>query len=252
MLVGDIEGAGFNVGIFDTAIPIAAHVDRATTATAQVAQLLSSGNTFSASEQWNHCKSRIGNAGVTLQTQKEQLQLNETARTKVANKNSEAQLKTLERAQAALAKHEINAGSLTEKDWGKTVRRKLPEAEVILAKFATLPNNRTTYIPHIEVDPVIPPTQIKEQVSEQQFSVDGLDCNLDNRPRTRIMEMRALITKSRKISDASNNRKLKFLRIGTAFLTMQPHSQLTLYQHLRAMRARKINGLTKGFDLLHK
>ena len=53
---------------------------------------------------------------MTLRSQKEQLQLNETARTNAANKKSEAQLKTLERAQAALAKHEIDAGSLTEKD----------------------------------------------------------------------------------------------------------------------------------------
>ena len=173
LLVDDIEGAGFNVGIFDAAIPIAAHVDRATTATAQVAQLLSSGKAFSASGQWNHCESCIGNAGVrTLRAQKEQLQLNETARTKAANKKSEAQLKTLERAQAALAKYEIDAGSLTEKDWGDIVRWVLPEAKApfllkdlkkrdqILAKLATLPNNWTTYIPRIEVVPVIPPTQV--------------------------------------------------------------------------------------------
>ncbi len=77
-------------------VAIVAHVDRATTATSQVAQLLSSEKAFSASGQWNHCESRIGNAGVTLRAQKEQLQLNETARTKAANKKSEEQLKTLE------------------------------------------------------------------------------------------------------------------------------------------------------------
>ena len=38
-----------------------------------------------------------------------------------------------------------------------------------------------------------------------------------------------IITKSREISDASNQRKLKILKIDIAFLTMQPHSQLTLY-----------------------
>ena len=158
-LVDDIEGAGFNVGIFDAAIPTAAHVDRATTKKAQVAQLLSSGKAFSVAGQWNMCESRSGNAGVTLQAQKEQLQLNETARKNAATKKSEAQLKTLERAQAALAKHEIDAGSLTEKDWGNVVRWVLPEAKVpfllkdlrkrdqILAKLATLPNNWTTYIP---------------------------------------------------------------------------------------------------------
>jgi hypothetical protein len=51
LLVNNIEGAGFNVGIFDAAIPIVAHVDRATTATTQVAQLLSSEKAFSASGQ---------------------------------------------------------------------------------------------------------------------------------------------------------------------------------------------------------
>ncbi len=72
---------------------------------------------FSAAGQLNHSESRIGNAGVTLMlAQKEQLRLNEAARLKVADKKSEAQLKVLEKARAALAKHEFDAQSLTEKD----------------------------------------------------------------------------------------------------------------------------------------
>jgi len=172
LLVQDVEAAGFNPGIFDAAIPTAAHVHRATTETAQVEQLLKSGKAFSASGQWNFCESRIGNAGVTIRAQKQQLQMNGTARTNAANKKNEAQLKTLERAQIALTKQELDAGSLTEKDWGDIVRWVLPEAKVpfllkdlkkrdqILAKLATLPNNWTSYIPRMEVIPVIPPTQV--------------------------------------------------------------------------------------------
>ena len=159
LLVDNLEGDGFNPGIFDTVIPTAAHVQRAATEDAQIEELLKSGKAFSASGQWNFCESRIGNAGVTLMAQKRQLQLNETVRTNTANKKNEAQLKTLERAQAALAKYETDAGSLTEKDWGEIVRWVLPVAKVpyllkdlkkreqILAKLETLTNAWTTYIP---------------------------------------------------------------------------------------------------------
>jgi hypothetical protein len=81
-----IEGDGFKAGIWDTVIPRAIHVERAATKAGQVAELLSSGRASSASGQWNHCKSRIGNAGVTLQVQQQQLQTNEAARVKVADK----------------------------------------------------------------------------------------------------------------------------------------------------------------------
>jgi hypothetical protein len=92
-LVDSLEGDGFNLGIFDAVIPMAVHVDRAETEAAQVEQLLQSGKAFSASGQWNFCDSRIGNAGVTLRAQKQQLALNEAARLRVADKKSEAQLK---------------------------------------------------------------------------------------------------------------------------------------------------------------
>jgi hypothetical protein len=133
-------------------------------------QVVRGGKAFSASGHWNFCDSRIGNAGVTLMAQKQQLQLNEAARLKAADKKSEAQLKTLEKAQMALVKYEFDAQSLTEKDWGDVVRWVLPEAKVpfllkdlkkrdqILAKLATLPNDWTTYIPRREMVPVAPET----------------------------------------------------------------------------------------------
>ncbi len=69
--VDDLEGDGFNPGIFDAMIPTAAHVQRAATESAQIAEPLKSGKAFSASGQWNVCESRIGNAGVTLRAQKQ-------------------------------------------------------------------------------------------------------------------------------------------------------------------------------------
>jgi hypothetical protein len=65
VLVNALEGIGHNPGIFEATIPMAVHVERVETETAQVEQLLKSGEAFSASGQWNHCDSRIGNAGVT-------------------------------------------------------------------------------------------------------------------------------------------------------------------------------------------
>jgi hypothetical protein len=128
--------------------------------------------------------------------------MNKTARTNAANKKNEAQLKTFERAQIALAIHKIDAGSLTEKDWGKIVRWVLPEAKVpfllkdlkkqdqILAKLATVPNNWTSYIPRMEVIPVILPTQVLELESRKRLIVNGLDCKCNNRPQLRIMRIR--------------------------------------------------------------
>jgi hypothetical protein len=99
--------------------------------------------------------------------------LNETAKTKVANKKSEAQLKALEKAQIALAKFELNSHSMNDKDWGDVIRWVLPEAKVefllkdlkkkedILAKLATLPNDWTTYIPRMEqAVPAVPTTTV--------------------------------------------------------------------------------------------
>jgi hypothetical protein len=161
LLVEDLECDGFSPGILDAMIPTAAHVQRVATENAQIAELLKSGNAFLASGQWNFCESRIGNAGFTLRAQKQQLQPNETARTNSANKKNDAQLKTSDRAQAALAKYEKDAGSLTEKEWGKIVRWVLPVAKVpyllkdlkkqeqILAKLESLPNTWTSHLPSL-------------------------------------------------------------------------------------------------------
>jgi hypothetical protein len=130
VLVDSIEQSGFNPGIFDASIPSAAHVQRAETEAEQIEQLLMSGKAFSASGQWNFCDSRIGNAGVTLRAQQRQLQLNEAVRLKAADKKSEAQLKSSEKAQTVLLKYKLDPQSLTEKDWGDVIRWVLPEAKV--------------------------------------------------------------------------------------------------------------------------
>jgi hypothetical protein len=168
--VDSLEGDGFNAEIFDLEIP-AAHVIRAETEDKQAEELVENRKAFSAAGQWNHCQSQIGNAGVTIRAQKMQLELNETARTKVANKKNEAQLKALEKAQIALVKFEFDSHSMNNKDWGDVIRWVLPEAKVefllkdlkkkedILAKLATLPNSWTTYIPRREHTlPAVPTT----------------------------------------------------------------------------------------------
>jgi hypothetical protein len=81
-----VESDGFNPGIFDAAIPMAVHVGRAATEAAQVEELLKSWKAFLASGQWNFCASSIGNTGMTLRAQNEQLQRNEALRLKVVEK----------------------------------------------------------------------------------------------------------------------------------------------------------------------
>ena len=92
MMEDRVEGqASFNVGIFDQyyVIPTAQHVQRAETQIEQVKELLMSSKAFSASGQWNlSCSSRIGNAGVTLEAQKRQLELNEQARLATESKKN--------------------------------------------------------------------------------------------------------------------------------------------------------------------
>jgi hypothetical protein len=88
MLVESMEGIGHNPGIFEASIPKAVHVERAETETAQVVEQLIKSR--ESSGQWNFCDSCIGNTGVTLRAQKQQLQLNEAAQLKAADKKSEA------------------------------------------------------------------------------------------------------------------------------------------------------------------
>ena len=77
-------------------------------------------------------------------------------------------VKVLGKAQTALLKFKVDRASLTEKDWGDVIRWVLPEAKVeyllkdpqkreqILTKLATLPQERTTYMPSREVISAIP------------------------------------------------------------------------------------------------
>ncbi len=84
VLVDVVEETGFNPEIFDAVIPSAVHVERAATEDeAQVEKLLKNGKAFSASGPWNHCDSRIGNAGVILKALKKQRRLNVAARQQV-------------------------------------------------------------------------------------------------------------------------------------------------------------------------
>ncbi|KAI2501582.1 hypothetical protein MHU86_12853 [Fragilaria crotonensis] len=101
LCVDAVEADGLNPGIFDATIPFAVHVERAETEEAQEDELLSNGKAFSISGQWNYCKSRIGNAGVTLRAQKKQLRLNEAVRLQAEEKRNETHLKALDKAQGA-------------------------------------------------------------------------------------------------------------------------------------------------------
>ena len=65
---------------------MAVHVGRAATEAAQVEELLKSWKAFLVSGQWNFCASSIGNTGMTLRAQNEQLQRNEALRLKVVEK----------------------------------------------------------------------------------------------------------------------------------------------------------------------
>jgi hypothetical protein len=159
MLIGTVEGHGFNPEKFDTAIPrTAAHVAMSTNRRGTHGGVAQTGEAFSASRQWNFCDSGIGNAGATIRAQKNQLEWNETVRTEAANKKSKAQLRALEKALSRLAKFELNSHLMNEMDSGDVIRWVLPETQVefllkdlkkkqqILAKLATLPQDWTTYI----------------------------------------------------------------------------------------------------------
>jgi hypothetical protein len=73
VLVTKAETAGFNPGIFDAAIPVAKHVERAEDEDEQVRLLLEQKGAFSSSALWNICGTRVGNAGVVIRAQREQL-----------------------------------------------------------------------------------------------------------------------------------------------------------------------------------
>jgi hypothetical protein len=60
----------------------------------------------------------------------QQLAINEAEKTRIAAKKNEAMEKVLDKAQTALVKYEVDAASLTERDWGDVKRWVLPEATV--------------------------------------------------------------------------------------------------------------------------
>lgn len=158
-LVDKVEISGFNPGIFDAAIPVARPVQRAEDEDLQVQQLLAQKGAFSASALWNVCRSRVGNAGVALRAQKEQLAMEQAKVDKVEEEKNQKKAVALSKAQSALEKYHRDIHSLSDTDWGAVVRWVLPAAnvsgllkdlkkkEAIIAKLATLPNVWTSYIP---------------------------------------------------------------------------------------------------------
>ena len=74
-MVNEVELVEFNPGIFDAKIPTAKHVERVEDEDEQVRQLLAQKGAFCSSARWNVCGTRVGNAGVVLRAQKEQLAL---------------------------------------------------------------------------------------------------------------------------------------------------------------------------------
>jgi hypothetical protein len=71
--VADAETVGFHPGNFDAAIPEAKHIERNDDKNQQVRQLVKQKGAFSSSALWNICGTRVGNAGVVICAQQEQL-----------------------------------------------------------------------------------------------------------------------------------------------------------------------------------
>jgi hypothetical protein len=73
-LVATAEGEGLNPGVFDASIPLANNLDQPVDEDDQVRHLLAQKGAFSASSAlWNVCGTRIGNARVVIQAQREQI-----------------------------------------------------------------------------------------------------------------------------------------------------------------------------------
>jgi hypothetical protein len=159
-LVAAAEDHGLNQGVFIAAIPVAYRLERSVDEDEQVRQLVSQKGAFSASAQWNHCGTRVGNARVILRAQREQLAIDEARATAVTQNRLGRQAKLLVNAQKALDKYKaVGSDALNDKDWGDIVRWVLPEAKVaglmrdlkkkdaIITKLATLERDWKTYIP---------------------------------------------------------------------------------------------------------
>jgi hypothetical protein len=159
LLVADAETVGFNPGIFDATIPEAKHIERNDNEDEQVRQLVEQKGAFSSSALWNICGTRVGNAGVVIRAQREQLAVEAAKVAAIEQKKDEARMKLLEKARIAFRKHHVNVNSLTDKDWGDILRWVMPEAgvsvvlknfkkkDVIIAKLQTLNPVWTSFIP---------------------------------------------------------------------------------------------------------
>jgi hypothetical protein len=159
VLVTKAETAGFNPGIFDAAIPVAKHVERAEDEDEQVRLLLEQKGAFSSSALWSICGTRVGNAGVVIRAQREQLAVEAAKVAAAEQKKDEARVKLLQKARSALRKYHTNVNSLTDKDWGDVLRWVMPAAgvtvvlknfkkkDVIIAKLQTLELAWTSFIP---------------------------------------------------------------------------------------------------------
>ena len=159
-LVARAEEKGLNHGVFDASIPVVTRLERAIDEDEQVKQLLDQKGAFSVSALRNICGTRVGNARVTLRTQREQLAIDEAKHSQQLQTRLDRQAKVLQNAQKARDKYtSLGINALTDKDWGDIVRWVLPEAKVaglmrdlkkkdaIIAKLATLTRDWTTYIP---------------------------------------------------------------------------------------------------------
>jgi hypothetical protein len=161
-LVNEVELVGFNPGIFDAEVPTAKHVERVEDEDEQVRQLLAQKGAFCSSALWNVCGTRVGNAGVVLRAQKEQLALDAAKAAAVEKKRDDEKAVKLTKARAALRKYHDNTSSLTDKDWGDVIRWVLPAAgvsflvkdyqkkDVIIAKLETLEQAWTSFIPPLD------------------------------------------------------------------------------------------------------
>jgi hypothetical protein len=161
-VVVEAERSGLNAGVFDAVIPTAKHVMRLEGEDEQVMALLSTKGAFSASALWNVCGSRIGNCGVVIRAQREQIAIDEG---KLASQNAakvDRRAKLLANAKSGLEKFRARgAEGLTDKDWGDIIRWVLPESkcgghlkdlrkkDAIVAKLATLERHWSTYITQV-------------------------------------------------------------------------------------------------------
>ena len=90
---------GFNAGVFDASIPMAARLKRVLDEEEQVKELVERKGAFSTTGLWNVCGSRIGNSGVALRAQKAQLALDASRMASLSQAKKDRHAKHLVNAQ---------------------------------------------------------------------------------------------------------------------------------------------------------